>query len=258
MTFGYLRLRQNVAVPTILMLFVAAVFPQFGTDVNGGTILFEETWNDYANVDSIPFLSDPNTADETWFAGRFEAFDNNPLSSDLIVRYVPGVNINGNYFRMEDEAGILFNISTVGWTNVTLSYNWRTHLTENGDRLKVGYTTNNGDGVLDYFDTSGNGDRDRDFLNEDFGGVHNDAVAWWDDNFTTLLFDTHEPSWKFETHSLPANTPSIWVAFFMDDGKHDRAKIDNIVVMGDPIPEPASLVLMLSAGCLALGKRRLR
>ena len=227
-----------------------------GFQAHAGIILFEETWNAYGNNENNPFLADPDTADETWFGGRFEAFDNNPLSNDLNVRYVSGTNINGNYFRMEDDGGILFNVSTAGYTNVTLSYNWRTHLAEGTDKLKVGYTANNGDGVLDYFDLSGAGDRARDFVNEDFGGVHQDAVDWWDDNFTTLLFAKHEGSWLSETHTLPANTASVWVAFFMDDGMDDNAKIDNIVVMGDPIPEPASLVLLLTAGCLLPRKRR--
>ena len=139
--------------------------------------------------------------------------------------------------------------------NVRLCFHWRTHKEESGDKLKVGYTTNDGDDVLDYFDLSGNGDRDRDFVNEDFGGSHDDAVDWWDDNFTTLLFGRHHNSWKSEEFVLPNNLPSIWVAFFMDNGDGDFAKIDNIIVKADPIPEPSTMALLLLGG-LFLPRRR--
>jgi hypothetical protein len=60
----------------------------------------------------------------------------------------------------------------------------------------------------------------------------------WDVAWTELLRDSGD-TWHNETFVLPAGEPSVWVAFWLDDGEGDFAKIDNVHVIGGAPTEPA-------------------
>ena len=146
---------------TVIMTLVLLSGP-----ASASIVLFSEDFDGYPdNVTpdaGIPLIEEE--ADEFWYGGRFESYEGGTISQDTAVRY-------GDYTRFEDEAGILFNISTVDHIGVTLTFDWKTHQVESTDYLVVGYFL----GDLNY----GPGERYRDFYNEDFGGNHDAAVDWW-------------------------------------------------------------------------------
>jgi hypothetical protein len=228
---------------------------------SGGVVLFHETFDGYLTSNGgagfpdehpagdpvnlgLPQISEG--ADELWYGARFEVFDTQPLSNDLAVQKVGGGSNGTPVGRVEDEAGILFKIDLTNYENVTLMFDWRMFSASFPDVLVVGYTTLDLDGDF-------NANRLADF--EDiYGPQTGDVLDWWTDNWTEIHRDSGS-TFQSETFSLPSNVPELWVAFWIDDGNNDFAKIDNIKVMGDLIPEPASAGL-LGIGLVCLLARR--
>ncbi|MGD9723019.1 MAG: PEP-CTERM sorting domain-containing protein [Pirellulales bacterium] len=218
-----------------------------------GDILFSEDFDGYTSFPSqipsgdfvnpgLPLQSEG--ADEYWYGGRFES-GGGTIDSDLAVQKIGGGSNSTRTGRVEDDAGILFNISTVGLDSASLSFDWRTFLAETGDRLKVGYYV----GTLNF-----GSDRYEDFY-ANFGS------SWWSNNWTQLLSASASNSWHSEVFALPLGQPSVWVAFWLDNGEGDYGKIDSIVVQGThPIPEPSSFVIagMGIALCGVMAWRRRR
>ena len=190
----------------------------------------------------IPLKSEG--ANETWYGGRFEDFDGGTIDQDVAVRR-PRSN---SYARFEDEAGILFNINTTGLVSATLKFDYKTHYLESDDDLVVGYFI----GDLG-FDLGAN--RRRDFYTDDFGGDHDDAVAWWDTSWTEIL-RTNTTSWSHLQSALPVGEASVWVAFWLDGSECDYGKVDNIVVCGTPVPEPATMSVLALGGVALLRRRK--
>jgi hypothetical protein len=192
----------------------------------------------------MPLLSEGS--DELWYAGRFEAHDGGTIQDDIVMRNLPAsFPDQGQYCRFEDEAGILFNISTLGYTNVSMSFDWLTHEIESTDRFVAGYYVGNIDFVND--------DPDSNPQNL----VHNfvtDSPGWG--SWTELLRGTNPNTWNTNKYLLPANQASVWVAFWMDDGEGDLGKVDNIFVKAEAIPAPGALALLGLSGLVARRRRR--
>jgi hypothetical protein len=140
---------------------------------------------------------------------------------------------------------MLFHVSTLGLVDATLDFDWRTFLAESSDRLKVGYYI----GTLTF-----DGNRLHDWY-ADFGQAG--AENWWANNWTQLLSASASNSWNDETFPLPVGHADIWIAFWLDNGEGDFAKIDNVHVQGQLIPEPSSWLLGILGvlGCVCLRRR---
>jgi hypothetical protein len=223
-------------------------------------VLFWESFNGYTYFpDEIPDNDPVNKglplqsegATEFWYGGRFEQPDSGTIDSDLAVQAFGGGTNTTPVGRVEDDAGILFNISTLNLESATLSFDWRTFLADSSDRLKVGYYV----GTLNFGSS-----RYHDWY-ADFGQTG--AENWWANDWTELLNSAASNSWHSEAFPLPLNEPSVWIAFWLDNGEGDYAKIDNVHVAGTEIvPEPSSMVLVVAGGvacaCAALRRRALR
>ncbi|MGH7341405.1 MAG: PEP-CTERM sorting domain-containing protein, partial [Candidatus Rokuibacteriota bacterium] len=218
--------------------------------------IFSETFDGYSNFpDSdvggtgnfgLPLISEG--ADSIWYAIRFASAETNcaPASSqdcDVSIQAIGSsttapLNLTP-VGRFEDEAGLVFNISTLGLTSVTLDFDWRLFSATGTDNMRVGYYV--GD-IAPYASSS--------FLHALTG-----TYAW--SNWTALSPAAGLTSSSFEhaTYSLPSNQADVWVAFWLDNGEGDFGKVDNVVVTA--VPEPASgLLLALGTAFLASRRRR--
>jgi hypothetical protein len=235
-----------VAIICLIACVGANADTLFWEDFNGYTSFPDEIPDNDPVNKGLPLQSEG--ADEFWYGGRFEQPDSGSIDSDLAVQSFGGGTNTTPVGRVEDDAGILFNISTVNLETATLSFDWRTFLAETTDRLKVGvYVGTLNFGVSRYHDWYA-----------DFGQTG--AENWWANSWTQLLSVQASNSWHSETFALPLNEPSVWVAFWMDNGEGDYAKIDNVHVQGtEVVPEPASMLLAALGGaacaCVAMRRR---
>ncbi len=62
-------------------------------------------------------------------------------------------------------------------------------------------------------------------------------------------------AWHAEIFALPSGVSDLLVAFWLDNGEGDLAKIDNILITA--VPEPTTL-LMIGLGLAGLGLHRRR
>jgi PEP-CTERM motif len=211
----------------------------FHEDFDGYTKFPDEhPSNDFNNA-GLPQISEG--ADALWYGGRFETPDSGNIQQDLAVQQFGGSPNNTPVGRMEDDAGLLFNISTAGFFNVVLEFDWRMFSGGTGDLGRVGYYV----GPITGFA----GDRTKNMIGE------------WD-NWTELATQNSN-SWSNNVQfTLPGGQSSLWVAFWLDDGEGDFLKIDNIDVTGQLVPEPTTFVLAgiggIAIGCVAFRRRRAR
>lgn len=215
----------------------------------------------------LPLLSEG--AKEIWYGARFE--DNGAsgasIADDLAVQNYGSINRpddpNRNYThvgRFEDDAGLVFRISTTGYTSVQLGFDWRTYNVESTDVVRVGYRLGNpGFGTCTGAGESGC-----------YQDLRSGAGAWssWtaftlSDAATASSPRGNNNSWLHESFLLPAATAEIWVAFWLDNGEGDIGKIDNVLVTAtavvpEPVPLPAAVWLLGTAivGMAVVGRRR--
>lgn len=202
----------------------------------------------------IPMLSEG--AKEKWYGARFEdvGSSTNSIDSDLSVQNYGSINRpddpNANYThvgRFEDDAGLVFRVSTLDVTDARLSFNWRTYNVESADVVRVGYRTSNpGFGACDGNGSSGC-----------FADLRTGVGSWnnWNaftlsDAATTSSPKGNSNNWIVENFLLPADKQEIWVAFWLDNGESDIGKIDNVLVSAtavSAIPLPGALWLLASA-----------
>ena len=243
------------------------------TSQAGSIAIFHEDFNDFTGFPSgsndigghrtnfgVPTIAEG--ADNDWIGARFEAFDSNPITSDVgVLKYGNG-GPSGPYgnpaARIGDDAGIVAKIDLTLYENVKLSFDWRTFATESTDRLVGSYYVGDGLGnptasgaIFDWFNdpTLGNGDMSA----SDPSGQAN---TWYVNNWTDFHRATSPGGFQQESGiSLPGGD-ILYLAFWLDNGDHDLGKIDNIWIMGDLIPEPSSMALAMLGGILALSRGR--
>lgn len=190
----------------------------------------------------LPLISEG--AKETWYGGRFGTPDGGSIDSDLAVLNLPTVYPNNVKFgQFEDDAGLLFNISTIGVLAPQLSFDWKTHQAETNDRFVCGYFIGNIDFVNDTSDGANNNRVHR---------FYQDGPTWGGGGWVELLRATNNATWTKSSFMLPANQASIWVAFWLDNGEGDFGKVDNVVVS----PAPSAALMGVLGAAVGLRRRR--
>jgi hypothetical protein len=206
----------------LLVLVIAA--PSARADT-----LFNETFDNYtfstiyflgfpigtaSSNDGLPLVSEG--ADETWSAGRFDNQGTSGLDGELKVNR-DGHGSGNHSAQFEDDAGLLFNVSTVGYTSADLSFDWKTSSVSGSDRVRAGYFTGSLSGSGPYYNLNG---------------------AW--SSWTELnIGNGTSSSWASSgPFTLPVDQASLWVAFWIDDGNGDNGHLDNVLVSGTPTPPP--------------------
>lgn len=264
--------------------FVAAISLLSASPAQAATILFHETFEGvdtgYYNAScgshcthsiqtGVPTAgggSGINGADEDWYGARFEYPDGGHIHQDVGVQEYGGNSNSTHVGLIEDDAGLMFKVSTIGYENITLSFDWRTFVAGSSDKFVVGYYI--GDvtaGLSEEFP----GSRTYDLRNASHGGA--DGPWNWNPinsgntgDWVELMRAHRSNDWSSENFTLDIaanNQSEIWIAFWLDNGEHDIGKFDNVVVMGDPsapVPVPAALWLFASGllGLGAIGRRR--
>ena len=183
----------------------------------------------------VPTVS--SGADQNWWGARFETPDNGTVPQD-----VGGAGSRTNAFALvEDDAGLLFQVDTRGYTNITLTFDWRTYSAYSNDRFVAGYY------VGDLANDAGGFDSNRSI---DLRGNGN---PWnWNStnsNWNELMRARDNYYWNSESFSLTlaGNQADVWVALWLDNGENDYGKFDNILVTGTAVvPVPAGVWLFAS------------
>jgi hypothetical protein len=273
-------------------MILAAVFASLavGSPARGDTVFWED-FNGYSYFPDDHPAGDPvnfgtpiiaEGADNNWWAGRFEqpdgAISSDPIEDiylDVGVQKIPG---GGRpqpdpVGRVGDDAGILFKVDTSNLTVATLTFDWRLFSVESQDKLVVGYTTLDLDPYFDPFidddlsvsgtiatDGGGNVNLIADFYNDPSIGNGNNTTMelWWANSWTQLMRD-NDTDWNTEVFALPVGQSEVWIAFWIDNGDGDFAKIDNIHVEGTQVPEPSTWLMAamgaVLSGCVAVRRR---
>ncbi|QNN22918.1 PEP-CTERM sorting domain-containing protein [Planctomycetales bacterium ZRK34] len=200
-------------------------------------------------------------ADNNWYAGRFfketdwYGNENDNINEQVAVQKYGGADNWTPVGRAEGGNAMIFKVDTTGYSDVQLSFEWRTFNTNHySDKLAVSFTT------LDLSGYFGSG-MTNDFY-DDFGS-NSDVQDWLDDNWVTETFGP-DSDFKDEIIDLPSNSGTVWVAFWAQSEYKEFAKFDNINVTGCEIPPPTTIIpepatlSVLSLGSLALLRRRRR
>ncbi len=204
--------------------------------------LFSETFD---NASGFPPGIDPRKygvpvppdADEPgWNSARFEGFFFGNPAYDVGIQEFGGGGNDTPVGFIEDDAGLYFEISTLGLTDVVLEFDWRTFSATNADRLRVGYLV----GPSPVLKSNGSAD------------FRSGSQAW--SNWTELL-EGKNNTFQSASYALPSNEENIIIAFWLDNGEHDFGKFDNVLVTA--VPEP-STALLLAAGLGWMAARRRR
>lgn len=207
--------------------------------------LFLEDFDGYTSFPAFDPVGDPvnpglptisEGADERWYGIRFaNPTTGGSIAADIAVQSQGSSSNPTPVGRVEDEAGIAFNINTIGLSNTTLDFDWRTFSASGTDRLRAGYFV----GSIPAFATS------------DLFDARSTPWAWsnW-----TQLFQGQGNTFQHVTRALPDNAASVWVVFWLDNGEGDYGKVDNVSVTA--VPEPSAAALIALGGTLVAARRR--
>ncbi|MBW2420052.1 MAG: PEP-CTERM sorting domain-containing protein [Deltaproteobacteria bacterium] len=248
------KLTTALIVCSLFTASPAAADTLFWEDFDGySSFPDEQPSGDFVNK-GLPKVSEG--ADQTWYGVRFEGTGGteNSINKDLFVEKCgdfAGFNCqsasgSGNKTpvgRFEDDAGILLEISTTNYTDITLDFDWRTSSTNSRDWFRAGYLASSAPISFTTYDGGG------------YADLRTGAFAW--SNWTELLKDRDAPFQSAPTFALPSGADYLYVAFWLDNGENDHGKLDNVHIQGTLIPEPATGFLV-AVGLVALAGARRR
>jgi hypothetical protein len=241
----------------------------FAASASAATVLFQEDFNGITTgyctfcfdkiQTGVPTAAGTGTtinggADNDWFGARFQS-GGGTIVSDLGVQKVGGnAQIDGSTSSynnttpvgfFEDDAGLLLKIDTTGYTNISLTFDWRTFIAGSLDMVTVGYYV----GSISGFDAS----RTKDLTSG--------SQSW--SNWTQVMSGAGNDKWHLDASFNLADAgdaSEVWVAFWMNDGEGDVGKIDDIVIMGDAVVVPIPPALWLFGtgllGLVGVARRR--
>lgn len=229
----------------------AAAVSLFSEDFEGYTSFNQAPYGDPINA-GIPKISEG--AKGIWYGARFETGDNGTINQDLAIQQYGGGSNNTHTGRTEDDAGLLIKLDTTGLQDIRLDFDWRTFSASTRDRFVVGYRTAP---IADFGTCTGEGEAGC------FADLRS-SLPWYTTqrgtpvltgNWSELLRNTRSNSWTTESFTLDAsanNQSEIWIAFWLDNGEGDYAKIDNINVYGTAIVPLPAAVWLFGSGLLGL------
>ena len=114
------------------------------------------------------------------------------IDQDLAVQKIGGGTNLTPVGRVEDDAGIVLKINTIGYTNTVLDFDWRTFQAETTDRFRVGYYV----GAIPGFTSS------------DYFDAVSTIYAW--SAWTPLLGASSSNTFTHQTYALPNNQSTVW------------------------------------------------
>ena len=164
------------------------------------------------------------------------------------VQKVGGLGNDTPVGRVGDDAGILFRVDLTSFSSATLAFDWRNFAAAPSDKIVVGYHVGDDLGF-------GPSTPVIDFLNDPSAGNGSQAQveAWWASEWTQLL-KANSGTWQSESFDL-ATGDVLYIAFWIDNGDADFAKLESVLVTGTAVPE-AGMGMLLVAGLVGLGGRR--
>ncbi len=247
---------------TLLIMSVLALVCAQSALATPATLLsetFDNVTNGYSGNDprrfGLPTIADFG-ADNDWLAARFEYPDNGDPRHDVGVQQYGGSGNSTPVGIAEDDAGLLISFDATHYASITLSFDWRTFSAGSGDELVVGYFV----GDLAAGHPVGFVDGQIDLRPTSHSGAGDGAWNWEGGGWIELFRGGPNDSFNTEVLALTqaAGASEVWLAFWMDGGEGDFAKIDNILVTGEQrvVPVPAAVWLMLSGLVGLAGLRR--
>ena len=225
----------------------------FREDFNGYTGTFSGPSNDlggHRTKFGIPTQAAGADSD-LWLAARFEYGGGSIIDDVGVLEFASGGAYRNPAGRVDDDAGLVIKLDLTDYTDIELAFDWRTYNTESNDRFVVAYYRE-GDSLgephnaYDWFSdpSFGNGDMSA-------SDPQGQANPWYVTNWTEVHRDTSPTSFQQESGIDIVGGAVTYIAFWLDNGNHDLAKFDNVVVTGveNPpggggvVPEPTTFLV---------------
>lgn len=209
--------------------------------------LFSDNFNDYSS--SSNFRNGITSGSSGWSAARFQngygaAIDDISVGCPLCSEFG-----DVRHAILRDDVGILIEINTMGLEDVSLSFDWRTALTVQGDSFFAGYYA---------------GDLGSEFNSSNiaqFNSLH--GPSWFFTDWTQIASGRVSGAGaSVVDYILPSGVEHLWLAFWFNDSRLGQGiecafgYLEDVNIHGNVVPEPATLLLLGSGILGALGLKR--
>ncbi len=217
------------------------------------TTLFSDNFNSYGSDSqsaSASFQAGVTHGTSGWYGARFQngygaAINDLRIGCPLCFEFG-----DVQHAILQDDVGLLLNINTTGYSEVALSFDWRTALTVQGDAFFAGYYE---------------GDLSSEFGSSNiaqFNSLH--GPAWFFTDWTQIAAGrVGGGGASVVDYYLPVGVESLWLAFWFNDSRLGAGiecafgYLDDVHIRGNVVPEPAT-ALLFGIGALGAGMLRRR